>query len=83
VGEKFVTVCYIVNYFLSMGRCIQAVLLVKELAQKTSMHALSTRIYHTINLNSFFGLVGVTKAKLPAHYANLYIDWQLSQLVCH
>jgi len=27
-----------VNYFLYMGRCIQAV---KEFAQKTSMHALS------------------------------------------
>jgi len=34
-------VIYIVNYFLCVGRCIQAVLLVKQLAQKTSMHALS------------------------------------------
>jgi len=40
--DKMRSGCYIVNYSLCVGRCIQAVLLVKELAQKkTSMHALS------------------------------------------
>jgi len=33
VGGQFVTFCYIINYFLCVDRCIQAVLLVKELAQ--------------------------------------------------
>ena len=34
VGGRFVTFCYIVDNFLYMGKCIQAVLLVKTISTK-------------------------------------------------